>query len=270
MIATNGETVRRYVYDVRLGERKAAALYRGDTRLWPTLSDTLAGCVLDVNELEGSEDYVYWVHALGAVARLGASAECYMKLTAGGRDYMLGSTFGAWYKAGYDGRATVDFGEDGPLWEALRVGDEVRVQLVVPEHEGVHVEAGLNGDAEAATWLPWLPGSYLRVKVGKWQKRVSAGCRFKVVGQPSGTVHVEGFAQKNGHCRGSHWGCAYARESSVLNGKVRQWCDERVPGDDSLLVRGEWYNAGSGEVFPVFPGFRKTIRFKVSAVTRHG
>lgn len=270
MIATNGETVRKYVYDVRLGERKAAALYCGDRMLWPTLSDTLAGCVLDVNELEGSADYAFWVHALGAVARLGASAECYMKLTAGGRDYMLGSTFGAWYKAGYDGRATVDFGEDGPLWEALRVGDEVRVQLVVPEHEGEPVRAAENGAAEGVTWLPWMPGSYLRVNVVKGKKRVSAGCRFKVTGQNSGTVHVEGYAQKNGHCRGSFWGCAYAAAGGVINGCVEGFDDAFVQGDESLLVRGEWYNAGSGELVPVFPGFRKTIRFKVSAVTRHG
>ena len=135
MRVTFGKLVRRYVYDVRLGERKVSALYLGDKKIWPTLRDTVYSCVLDVAAVEGALDWAYWLHALDAVGKLGASAECYMKLTAGGREYMLGSTFGGWYPAEYDGRATVVFGDNGPLWEKLQPGDVVTVQVRVVSPE---------------------------------------------------------------------------------------------------------------------------------------
>jgi len=271
MRKTIGKFVRRYLYDKRLGGRRVLEIWRDGKKIWPTLGDTVYSCVLDVAAVEGSIDWAYWLHALDAAARLGAGAECHIKLAAGGREYMLNSTFGGWYLARYDGRATVVFGDDGPLVEKLRVGDEVVARLVVPQHEGAAVgTAWENQSVSGSEPLPWLPGSCLRVLVQKGRKKMSAGCRFCVTGRPSGTVHVQGFAQKNGHCRGSYWGNAFARDMWVINGRVGRYCDGAVAGDGRLDVEACWYNAGCGRVFPVFPGFDRVIRFRVSAVTRHG
>ncbi len=271
MRKTLGKYVRRYLYDKRLGDRRVVAIYRCGKKIWPALGDTVRSCVLDVAAVEGSAEWAYWLHALDAVAKLGASEECYMKLTAGGRDYMLGRAFGCWYLAGYDGRATVVFGDNGPLRDKINPGDVVTVHVRVPQHEGAAVgTAWENQSVSGSEPLPWLPGSCLRVLVQKGRKRVSAGCRFCVTGRPSGTVHVQGFAQKNGHCRGSYWGNAFARDMRVINGWVDVYSDGAVAGDGSLDVEARWYNAGCGRVLPVFPGFDRVIRFRVSAVTRHG
>ena len=271
MRITFGKLVRRYVYDVRLGERKVSALYLGDKKIWPTLSDTVYSCVLDVAAVEGALDWAYWLHALDAVGKLGASAECYMKLTAGGREYMLGSTFGGWYLAEYDGRATVVFGDNGPLWEKLQPGDVVTVQVRVPARELDVVQTPHeNAEVSGVVDVPWLPGTGLSLRVTKGRKKSSAGVRFSVTGQPSGTVHIGGFAQKNGHSRGSYYGTAYARDMGVINGWTSAFNDSWASGDGKLIVWGEWYNAGSGYLRLLFPGFAETLRFRVSAVTRHG
>ncbi len=271
MRKTIGKLIRKYLYDKRLGDRRVVAIYRDGVKIWPTLSDTVYSCVLDVNEAAGGVDWAYWLHALDAVAKLGVSAECYMQLTAGGREYMLGGTFGNWYVAQYDGRATVVFGDNGPLWEKLQPGDVVTVQVRVPARElevvrTPHESAEVSGLVD----VPWLPGTGLSVRVDKGKKKQSAGVSFSVTGQPSGTVHIGGYAQKNGHCRGSYNGTAYARDMRVINGHVSAYHDACVGGDVRLNVWGDWYNSGSGYLRLLFPGIATTLRFKVSAVTRHG
>lgn len=262
MIATNGKLVRKYVYDVRLGGSKAVALCRGEKKLWPTLSDTVYSCVLDVNEFEGTFEWAYWQHALDAVAKLGGSLECYMKLTAGGREYMLEGTFGSWYKAGFDGRATVTFGDDGPLWERLRPGDEVSVELRVPARESEEFEG------ESVCYLPFLSGTGLRVVFHKGQKRRWAGRVFKVTGQPGGVVHYGGSCETSEHKRG--------RKTRVLPGNTHKWYnrvydDSMVEGERELAIETAAIGSGGGGgVTLLWPGFKRIIRFKVSAVTRHG
>lgn len=271
MRKTIGKYVRRYLYDKRLGDRRVVAIFRDDVKIWPTLSDTVYSCELDENEVSGSLDWAYWLHALDAVAKLGASAECYIKLAAGGREYMLGGTFGNWYVAEYDGRATVIFGDNGPLWDKLQPGDEVTAQLRVPARE-LEVVQTPHEDAEVSgvVDVPWLPGTGLGLRVNKGRKKRSAGVNFSVTGQPSGTVHIGGFAQKNGHCRGSYYGTAYARDMRVINGWTSAFDDVWASGDVRLNVWGDWYNSGSGYLRLLFPEFAETVRFKVSAVTRHG
>lgn len=269
MRATNGKKVRKYVYDVRLGDEKAVALYRGDKKLWPTLSDTIHSIILDVAEWEDKLEWAYWLHALDAVAKLGASSGCYMMLSAGGREYMLNSTFNRWTLARYDGVATVVFGDNGPLFDKLRAGDEVKVELRVPVRYGVRVSAEPNLSAEADVHAPWLPGTSLNVEVIKGQKRVSAGCNYRLTGLPSGRVHIGGNAQKDGHCRGTYAGVALAQSVGVINGRVSQYYDGFVPGDTVLRVQNVSYNNASTSIQPVFPGFAVSVRFRVSAVIRH-
>lgn len=268
MRVTNGKGVRKYVYDARMGDDKLAMLCRGDRKLWPTLSDTVHSVVLDVAGVEGTSSWAYWLHALDAVAG-GASAECYIRLKAGGREYMLNSTFNRWTLARYDGQATVIFGDNGPLYDKLAVGDVVTAELRVPVRYGVRVSAEPNLCAEADVHAPWLPGTSLNVEVIKGQKRVSAGCNYRLTGLPSGRVHIGGNAQKNGHCRGTYAGVAFAQSMGVINGWVSQYYAGFVPGDTVLRVQNVSYNNASTSIQPVFPGFAVSVRFRVSAVIRH-
>lgn len=272
MRKTIGKYVRRYLYDKRLGDRRVVAIYRDGVKIWPTLSDTVYSCVLDVAAVEGALDWAYWLHALDAVAKLGASAECYMKLTAGGREYMLGSTFGGWYMAEYDGRATVVFGDNGPLWEKLQPGDVVTVTLSVPARESGKVGEVVNSTVEEVFSLPWLPGAGLAFTVGKGRKRTNASWEFSVVGQGSGTLHIDGHSQITGHKRGDWASVVYAREMRVHKPLRFVWNDAYATGDAGVLMRVVSHNGGTtvSGCRLLWPGFTTMLRFKVAAVTRHG
>ncbi|MBQ8517648.1 MAG: hypothetical protein IJ498_08735 [Akkermansia sp.] len=272
MRKTIGKYVRRYLYDKRLGDRRVVAIYRDGVKIWPTLSDTVYSCVLDVAAVEGTLDWVYWLHALDAVSKLGASAECYMKMMAGGRDYMLGATFGNWYPAVYDGRATVIFGDNGPLWEKLQPGDEVSVQLRVPARECGGMAKVENATAEEVVALPWLPGAGLGFTISKGRKKTNANWEFSVVGQGSGTLHIDGYSRITGHKRGDWATVVYAREMRVHQVLRFSWDDGYAAGDTGVLLRVATYSGGTAvsNCRLLCPGFVKTLRFKVSAVTRHG
>ncbi len=256
MRVTNGKRVRKYVYDVRLGDNKAAALYRGDRKIWPTLSDTVYSCVLDVTAHEGGELWPYWLHALDAVGKLGASAECHMKLTAGGREYMLGSTFGNWYLAEYDGRATVVFGDNGPLADRLRVGDEVVVELRVPGRRVVIFNRAITGGSlEVDVHVPLLPGSVVGFSQSCAGKRNWSFGRLAVSGAPSGEELLAFRVDKQSR--------TWVTYSRVV---------QQVPAADSGW-KAVFSLSGSGYLrdgFVSYPAFARRVVFKVSAVTRHG
>lgn len=256
MRKTVGKFVRRYLYDKRLGDRRVVAIYRDGVKIWPTLSDTVYSCVPDVAALEGGELWPYWLHATEAVEQLGASAECYMKLTAGGRDYMLGSTFGSWYKADFDGRATVVFGDDGPLAERLRVGDEVVVELRVPARRVVIFGGAItSGQREVDVHVPLLPGSVVGFSQSCAGKRKWSFGRLSVLGAPSGEELLGLRVDKQSR--------TWVTYSRVV---------QQVPAGDSgwravFSLSGAGYLRG---VFVSYPAFVRRVVFSVSAVTRHG
>lgn len=262
MRKTIGKLVRRYLYDKRLGDRKVAAIYRGGVKVWPSLSDTAYSMVIDVNELEGSVNRGWWLHALDAVSK-GASSECHMKLTAGGRDYMLGNTFDNWYLAEFDGRATVVFGDNGPLMEKLHPGDEVSVELRVPARESSEFEG------QAVCDLPHLTKTQMRVVFSKGRERRWAGRRFRVTGQAGGVVHWGGNCDTSEHKRGE--------KTRVLPGWTKKWYnrvhnDAMVAGETQLNIDTTAIGSatrGLGGVTFLWPGFTTRLRFKVSAVVRH-
>lgn len=249
MRVTNGKRVRKFVYDVRLGDRMLGAVCRGDETLWPDESSSVYSCVLDVAAAEGSVEWARWLHALDAV-RGAAGPECYVKLTAGGREYMLGATFGDWPMAGYDGGSMVVFGENGPRADVLRPGDEVVAELVVPAREAESIAATSGATVEGGLWLPWLPGTMLRVSLKRSSAGFASNCHYTVSGLPSGTEHIAG-------------------STSTVGSSVKEAAyDDFVSGDAGLNVKGE-YRRGSGTLTVLWPGFTATLRFKVSAVMRH-
>lgn len=269
MRVTCGKCVRRYVYDVRLGDTRAVGLYRGDKKLWPTLSDTVYSCVLDVGAMAGTEDWLYWLHVLDVLERLEVGEECFVRLVAGGREYMLGKGFGGWRVAAFDGRATVVFGDDGPLCERLRVGDDVEVEVCVPQREssGVDVNPKLTRYVEEEYWLPWLRGSKLSFVCDKRKDKQIAHCRFTVWGQDSGTVHIDGRYKREGH---SHGKKVVSRAAEAAK-RMDAWNDGCVLGDVGCKVGWRLYNGGTsiynGRL--IWPAFRRVFRFKVSVVVRH-
>ena len=265
MRVTHGRFAREYVYDLRLGKRQVKRLMRGGVQLWPTAEERVGTVALDLTLPDGTLDGAYWEHALELVG-LASSEVCHVRVLAGGREYNLQSTYGVWNRCVLR-HGVLDFGDKGPLVQALRVGDDVVMEAVVPLHEGVHVAAGENASADGDTGLPWLPGTGLRVVVYKGRKRESAGCRFEVVGLPSGVVHVAGYGQKNGHCRGRYEAMVYAAGMGCINGVVERWDDGFAEGDVGVKVRGGWYYAGSGELVPVFPAFKRRWVFKVTGLT---
>ena len=265
MRVTKGEHVRRYVYDMKCGRVQVKRLMRGRRQLWPTDEERVANMALDLNLPDGSIAGAYWQHALNLVGSM-SSERCYMRLIAGEREYNLQTTYGVFNRAVLE-HGEIDFGNKGPLAGMLRVGDMVKVEVRVPQHVGVTVAAVENQRGEGVTELPWLPGTFLRVRVTKGRKRASAGCRFEVSGEPSERVHIRGYAQKNGHCRGTYWGEAKGPEMRVINGIVQKFDDVYEEGDTGVKVCGEWYGAGSGELVPVFPAFSWVFNFKVTALT---
>lgn len=261
MLLTLGKVVRKNVCGVRLGEERVAEVRHGGVLIWPTLTDTIARCVLDVTALDGTLAGARFAHALAALDELGASEECFVMLRAGGREYMLGSGFGLWDVAGWDGHATVDFGDYGPLGEALKVGDKVSLRLVVPSrHSAVY-------GGEAVCALPFLEGTDLIVTWHKGQKKVRAGRSFTVTGEPSGVVHFGGLCYTDEHKRHD--------QTRVLPGNTHKWAEavydgSFVPGDTSLSIETETTGSGSsGGVQFLFPAIEATVRLDVVAVTYH-
>lgn len=256
-----GKFVRRYVYGVRMGERRVAAIYHGGKLIWPTLSDTVYSAVLDVAGIEDTLAGAQFRHALEAVRKKGVSEACYILMNAGGREYMLSAGFGRYDVAAWDGHATVVFGDNGPLSEALQAGDEVTLNLVVPTRTTALYEG------EARCSLPFLPDTCLNVWWSKGQKKVAAGRWFTVKGFPSGVVHFGGLCDTSEHKRNT-----YVR---VLPGNTHKWFNAVyngafVPGDTGLEVSTGLSGSGlGGGVSFTFPKFTATIKMRVSAVTMH-
>ena len=265
MRVTFGQFRRRFVYNIKVGDKQVKRVMWRGKQIWPSDEDRVRTLALDMSS-ERSSDMAYWIHALDATAAM-SNASCHLTVTIAGRKYCVNTGYGGLPVVKYE-LGVLDFGSDGPPLQDVRIGEELDFQAVIPARELKVVETpSQNAEVSGIVDVPWLPATGLRVKVKKGQKKKSAGVRFSVTGQPSGTVHIGGFAQKNGHSRGSYYGTAYARDMGVINGRVSAYHDECVNGDVRLNVWGDWYNSGKGYLSLLFPGFSKTLRFKVSAVS---
>lgn len=256
-----GKLVRRYVYGVRLGEQRVTAIYHGDKLIWPTLSDTVYSAVLDVASIEDTLQGSQFRHALEAVQKLGAAADCYILMNAGGREYMLARGFGRYDVAAWDGHATAVFGDNGPLSEALKAGDEVTLKLVVPETRTKMVASPGENTGFSETWeTRWLPGTYVVYSHNKGQKKVCAYAFGYVTGHPSGKKYIE---------MPLHW---HTGDDRALFVHLHQPDKNLVPSYADTLFKVSMQVGGSSAVYGCylqFPKFTATIKLKVSAVTLH-
>lgn len=257
-----GKLVRRYVYGVRLGEQRVTAIYHGDKLIWPTLSDTVYSAVLDVASIEDTLQGSQFWHALEAVQKKGAAADCYILLTAGGREYMLARGFGRYDVAAWDGHATAVFGDNGPLSEALKAGDEVTLKLVVPETATTKAASPGQNVGFSHTWeTRWLPGTTLVYSHYKGQKKVCAWASGKLTAQPSGKLYVTApWHNHPGHGRPPYLTHVCKPDA----GLVPSYADRLFTA--AMQVGG---SSGITYCYMQFPKFTATIKLKVSAVTLH-
>lgn len=260
MRVTHGEKKRRYVYEMRLGEQRVARVYHGQQMIFPTLKDTLAGCVLDVVATENTLAGAFFEHALQAVTA-GASEGCHLLMDAGGRTFSLGAEYGRYPVAGYDGHGGVSFGEAGPLASALRVGDEVTLRLTVPARESESFKSPGQNVGFSETWAArWLPGTTMVYSHYKGQKKVCSWASGEVRGRQSGKVYIAALWHNHpGHGR---WSNTHA--VSEVPGLVPDYADAAF--DVSMQVGGS-----SGIVYCklLFPAFSETLKMRVIATTRH-
>lgn len=263
MKMTLGDAKRRFVYAVKFGRRRIWRIMYGVRQIWPDDTERVAAMAVDMSGLDGSLDGAYWVHALEAVAG-GSNDKLYMKLRAGGRDYLFQTAYGKWKKAVYEA-GVVDFLGDGPVRGSLRVGDAVEVSLVVPQVKSASVGGGQASYENTAGWnydhgryvsgryLPTLPYTSVHGFFCKGQKKVSTGNRI-VVTASSGQKLMDRHWQQDGHRRGScdwDWGTVgFCQGAAHVSLTV-------VPHQ----ARGDW-----GGYF-IYPAFSRTIRLTVTGLT---
>lgn len=263
MRVTLGNAKRRFVYDVKFGSRQIRRIMYGGKQIWPDDTERVATMAVDMSGMEGSLDGAYWVHALEAV-RAGCGEKCHMKLRAGGRDYLLQTTYGKWKKAVYDA-GVVDFLGNGPLREDLRVGDTVKVSLVVPQvktgsiggsqsrYEAQALWNYENGRYVTSQYPPTIPHTSVHGFFCKGQKKVSTGNRI-IVRASGGRVLMDKHLQQNGHRRGEYdwdWGTV----------GFCQGCEYVTLTVVPHQSRGPW-----GGYF-IYPAFTRSIRLKVTGLT---
>lgn len=264
MRVTTGKFLRRFVYCWKHGHRDVVRVMRGGLEIWPGEEARIRRIAVDMSGMEGSVTDAYWQHALAHGPNNNVRDK--VSLTIAGREYCLGRSVNRKPTVSYS-HGWLDFGDDGPALRDVRVGDVLVVQASVPRRETdtIRLQVG-NGSLETDIGLPWLKGTSLWVEVNKGQKKVSAGSRFKLTGVPSGTVHIEGWTQKNGHCRGLYSAYVTAQKERVIDGETTSWHAEAVAGDTNLRLSLTSYNNASNNARVKFPSFTYRFKLKVIAV----
>ena len=268
MRVSHGKYGERFVYDVRVGDRKVKRIMYGGKQIWPTYGERIRTMTLDVAEVEGTLPWVYLKHALAAVQG-GSGAGCYVCVYAdGSKRWNLESTY-EHYKLANWTEGIIDFAGEGPHRQAVRVGDRGRLQMVVPEVEGAVYAAEAGGEVVWTDELGWLPGTKLSMVWSKGQKKVSADVEFSVTGDGSGVVHIGGRGSIQGHGRGEYDADVEARRMGVHSGEVTKWQDGYEPGDSGVRVWVKCHNDGTtvGHAHLVFPAFVREVELKVTGLT---
>lgn len=259
MRVTGGGFKRRFVYGLRVGKARAVkAMYAGQ-QVWPGNEERVRRIALDMSELAGSLNYHYWLHAMDAV-RNGSKANKYMGFAIAERQYRMVTTYMGYPLATYD-YGILDFGDDGPLYQDVRVGDTLTVEAVIAARNS----SRYTETQEEVCPVPYIQGTNLQVVWHKGRKKGRAGCNFIVKGQPGGVVHFGGSCYTDAHRRG--------RYTRGVPGNPHKWSNavydnSWVQGEERLLVSAMPRSSFSGapSVMLLWPAFRKSFKFKVTGV----
>ena len=270
MRVTLGSRKRLYVYGIRIGETPVKRVMYGGSQIWPSNDDRVASLAVDMSSFPKTADEAYWLHALNAVESF-SSQNRFMKLTAGGRSYLVNSAYGTWNRAEF-GMGLFSFGDEGPLFQDVRAGDVVTVEAVIPDrYDAQFAVTASSGSAGIGEWaLPWLPGTRLWAQLDKWPTKARSHADFTLKGMSSGTVHVAGAVHKNGHNRDTVT-CEAPAQAGVrlADGSVYAASNALVNGDGALSCAVSNVNT-TFRFRPHYPAFRRTWSFKVTAVNKRG
>ena len=261
---------RRFVYNWKVGTQQVKRVMRNGVQIWPGGEERIRRIGLDMSEVEGAIDGLYWQHAINAVAT-GSSFDCLIQTRVAGRYYNVGSTYGSTPLVMYEMGALV-FGEnDGPAAGDVRVGDVLKFLARVPERRPFADAApGGNDGGSVLRWgLPWLEGSYVEGLIVKGKKKVSPHLFFKVWSEVNEAqwVHAEGTVMCHGHGRGTwEWKAFPAGVSDVKQGTLVKADDREHIGQRSVCGQFWSDNWSTGSMRMVFPAFYRVFNIPVISV----
>lgn len=218
------------------GKDRVREIWQGSHRLWPDDSSRSNALRIELPAY-GTAEWAYWVHAMDAVQRLGASDECYMRIKIGDKYYYLLDSPDGSVPLQVDGGALYfeaggDFPTDG-------LGTKVYVEAKVPERaertdeeyafkqsytQGVYDEQvdptnvpGVpNGAAKSVfkVMLPLIPSTLFKTFVTKGQKNSGVRAWFELKSLPSEDVHCK-CLQTHAGGRGDIRNMYYLRNGST-------------------------------------------------------
>ncbi len=187
--------VNRELWAEHLGDRPVLRIMKGGEQIWPDPTDRVRRIIVNTDVLADSALSRIWNHAM-TQTQVSCSETQYMRFLFGGSFYFLNSTYAAYQKATYSTGGIITFNEGfGPLRSDVQGVESINVQILLPQTNSAYIKNGTR------TFNVPPSGTTASVLVVKGQKRVSAGCSCIITGMPSGTVVMDKYKQRNGHCR---------------------------------------------------------------------
>lgn len=250
MRVTFGQFRRRFVYNIKVGDKQVKRVMWNGQQVWPSDEDRVRTLALDMSLLEGSTDNAYWIHAMEATAAA-SSASCCLTVTIAGRKYCVNTGYNGYPVVKYS-LGVLDFGEDGPLLEDVRVGDELGLKVVVPKRtHGVFSGAIFGETRSDSVGLPVLAGTQVVYDQACGRRKHWSHSRLTVTGFPSGEVLLQMGVDKQ------------SRTWVTYRGTVERAAvaDEGFEAVSSISGNGWMRN-----LRVVFPGFEKVFRVAVQGV----
>lgn len=271
MKITLGDKKRYHVYDIRPGGVAAIRQMWKGQQIWPDTSDVIKRVVLDNNALLGQRDFAYWQNVLYLYRKLGHSDAFNLTTVIDGREYALDK---AYHDEGHvakfnpsagsgNAESYLDFGADGPGYGAIRAGDEIEVDAVVPYHDtgfiylanGAKYAWGNDPGKTFESGFPGIPELSFRYMYNKGEKKVCSGMFIKIWSQPSNALIFDQSYWWEGHHRGDAY-MSYATAYRAGEKGLKVWLRRR----QADLTQGGW----------IWSAFNKRIKVKVKQVLTYG
>ena len=250
--------MRRFVYGMAVGQQRVKRVMLGDQQIWPGNELRVRQLHLNMLPVTYGANEQYWLHAMDAVAAK-SSPDCYVGFNIAGREYRVRSTYSGYPLVQLE-YGVLDFGADGPLWEDVRVGDHLHVEVVIPARKS----ATYTDVVEAECPLPWLRGTEATVQWHKGRKRQQAGIRWLIEG---GHPHLGGLNYTDAHKRRT-----FTREIPDDKNKWEERVHDgtMVSGVNSLKVTAQPHGSASEPGVTLrWPAFRKEYQFYISGVIKY-
>lgn len=263
MLITVGKFKRAHLYKRLIGEKNVVRVMKGGEQIWPGDNDRIRRMTFELPD-KTVIDWAYWQHVEDALNDGLSVGSRYASVSFDGITWYwkkdLVSSFNKRFglMATWDGRNTLNFGEDGPYRGTVQVGDEVEVKVVVPGKAARTAWAGWTYYA-----LPLLPGTRFYSWYSKGAKKEPAGMILDVYGSPSGDRFLRAAGNQAGHWRGEvyYWSPPQGLGNAGWNECWGSYAWRA--GDAGFNVCVQQYLGGWQNSTPHYPGFSRVIKLKV-------